>query len=291
MPSRIIVLGMFRSGTSLNAKLVQCWGAYVGSEGDLFGDRYGYLEHLGLQKLNDELMDHNDRVPPLSELLVAHSQAPIYKERALQLLDLMDRQAEEREAVAWVWKDPRLPMVLPFWANLWGDVIYVITVRHPVETVSSAAEMDGVSADSMALSAGLVYWQYNMLNVLAFTQGSWRKIFMAFDQLISDPTQECRRLCRFLDEQCGRQPGGADERIDALVSQVQASKRHYREPRSLAETARATREQRALYNFLRVKTLYPDEAFNKDDFALYPAWRDYLRAMDMLTALTRTQEA
>jgi len=46
-----------------------------------------------------------------------------------------------------------------------------------------------------------------------------------------------------------------------------------------------TREQRALYNFLRVKTLYPDEAFNPDDFALYPGWREYLQSLDLVLKL------
>ncbi|HEY2979790.1 MAG TPA: sulfotransferase, partial [Anaerolineales bacterium] len=135
MTSRIIILGMFRSGTSITARLVQSWGAYAGPESDLFGDRYGYLEHLGLQKLNDELMDLKDRVPPVAELLLERSQDPQYMDRAMQLLDSMDRQAKEHASIAWVWKDPRLPMLLPFWTNLWGNAIYVITVRHPIETI------------------------------------------------------------------------------------------------------------------------------------------------------------
>jgi hypothetical protein len=52
----------------------------------------------------------------------------------------------------------------------------------------------------------------------------------------------------------------------------------------------ATREQRALYNFLRVKIMYPDEAYQQDDFALYPGWREYLQAMDMLLALSTSQD-
>ena len=47
----------------------------------------------------------------------------------------------------------------------------------------------------------------------------------------------------------------------------------------------ATREQRALYDFLRVKIQYPNEAYNIDDFALYAGWREYLESMDMLMTL------
>jgi hypothetical protein len=30
----------------------------------------------------------------------------------------------------------------------------------------------------------------------------------------------------------------------------------------------------------------PDETFRGDDFALYPGWREYLQAMDILLALS-----
>jgi len=52
----------------------------------------------------------------------------------------------------------------------------------------------------------------------------------------------------------------------------------------------ATREQRALYNFLRVKIMDPDEAYQQDDFALYPGWKEYLQTMDMLLTLSRSQD-
>ena len=290
MPSRIIILGMFRSGTSLNTRLVQEWGAYAGPAQDLFGDRYGYLEHLGLQKINDELTEENDRVPPIPETLFQRAEGARMRERALQLLTQMDRETEEQGADAWVWKDPRLPLVLPFWTKFWGDVIYVIPIRNPIETILSGASMEGVPADALPLSAGFAYWQANMLNILSYTQSSQRKIFAAFDQLTGNPEAECERLCRFLDEQADRRPASTKEKIERLASQVHRSEHHFREERSLAELPQATREQRALYNFLRVKVLHPDEKFNEGDFAPYPGWREYLQAMDMLLSAMGQEE-
>ena len=69
MPKRIIVLGIMRSGTSLTAELIRRWGAYTGGENDLWKSDlsdprgYGYMEYIPLQGLNDELLDHNERVP------------------------------------------------------------------------------------------------------------------------------------------------------------------------------------------------------------------------------------
>jgi hypothetical protein len=291
MPSRIIVLGMVRSGTSITTRLVQRWGAYTGPESDLFGDRYGYLEHLGLQKLNDNLMDHNDRIPPDSELLIQRSQDPIYRERALQLLISMDAQTRDHGVDAWVWKDPRLPMLLPFWTKIWDDVIYVIPIRHPLEIIFSAASMEGVAADDLPVSAGLTYWQYNLLNLISFTQGSKRKLFLSFDQLTQNPLAECVRLCHFLDEQCGKPAADAQQLTQTLASEVLSQERHFHEQRSLSEIGQATREQRALYDFLRVKITHSDEAFDQNDFSLYPGWREYLQAMDALLALSQARES
>jgi hypothetical protein len=290
MPDRIIVSGIYRSGTSLTTELIHRWGAYAGRKDDIFEDEYGYLEHFALQKLNDELLNNNSRVPTPASQLVEKAQDPILKERALQILDGMDSEAKEDGAIAWVWKDPRLPLVLPFWTNIWGDVIYVIPVRHPVETILSAAKMEGFEPDEVPLSAGLAYWQFCMLNVLTFTESSGRKLFIAYDQLIRNPQQECARLCNFLDTQCKVLSENANQRIKEMSAQITAQQYHFQHPKALAEVETTTREQRALFNFLRVKTTYPDEVFNKDDFAIYPGWMEYLQTIDLLVSFRNAQK-
>jgi hypothetical protein len=128
-----------------------------------------------------------------------------------------------------------------------------------------------------------------MLNLLQFTQNSYRKIFIAYDKLVENPEQECARLCQFLDKNCGIN-GNAEKRIQKMTAQITASGRHFQHPRSLAEVETSTKEQRALFNFLRVKTMYPDEAFDPDDFALYPGWLEYLQTIDMFLSTNNPQE-
>lgn len=285
---RIIVAGIYRSGTSLNTELVRRWGAYAGREEDIFQDTYGYLEHLSLQKLNDELLNENSRVPTPVDQLLEKTQDLILRERARQILDKMDHEAEQNGAIAWVWKDPRLPLALPFWADVWGDAIYVIPIRHPIETIHSGANMEGLDPEQVPLSAGFAYWQFCMSNLLRFTHTSKRKIFIAYDKLIENPEQECTRLCHFLDEQCGVKEN-AQERIQKMVEPVTAGGRHFQHSHSLADVETCTREQRALFNFLRVKTLYPDESFNPDDFAPYPGWLEYLQTLDVLVSAMKQE--
>ena len=285
-----------RSGTSLTAELIRLWGAYAGGEDNLWKSDikdprgYGYMEYIPLQELNDELLDNNDRVPPSQELLKEKASSLIFREKGIRLLQMMDEQAMENKFEAWVWKDARLPLTLPFWTKFWGDPIYVINVRHPAEVALSAARTEEMNEENVPFSAGFAYWQYCMLNILSSVQRSHKKIFIAYEQLITNSLQECTRLCNFLDEYCGMPTENAQQRIDAMFPHIVGNQRHHHYGRDLAEMEQATREQRALYNFLRVKIMYPDEAYQKDDFALYPGWKEYLQAMDMLLALSTSQE-
>lgn len=294
MPKRIIVLGTMRSGTSLTAELIRLWGAYSGGENNLWKSDikdprgYGYMEYIPLQELNDELLDHNDRVPPPNELLEERASNPLFREKALKLVQRMDKETEKNNLDAWIWKDARLPLTLPFWIKFWDDPIYVITIRHPAEVALSSAKTEELDQNNLPFSAGFIYWQYCMLNILSFTQESDRKFFVAYEQLTDDPAGQCTRLGRFLDEQYDKHTNDSQQRIEAMVSQVARGQRHHVYDKALADMVQSTREQRALYNLLRVKIMYPDEPFQKDDFALYPGWREYLQAMDMLLALSKS---
>lgn len=296
MTHRIIVLGIMRSGTSLTADLIRHWGAYAGAEDDLWKAgvndprEYGYMEYKPLQDINDELLGGNDRVPPPNAELEEKAADPALGKKAMELLQDMDDQAIKNQSSAWIWKDARLTFTLPFWEKFWGDPVFVITVRHPTEVILSLAKTEDMPQDNLPYSAGFIYWQYSMLNLLLFTQQSRRKIFIAYDQLVQNPQSECARLSHFLDVHCEMPAESAEQRMEAMLPQIAQSQRHYRAGKSLAEAELATKEQRALYNFLRVKTMYPDESFNQEDFALYPGWLEYLQSMDALVTLSQSPE-
>lgn len=284
MSYRIIVCGIYRSGTSLTTKLIREWGAYAGKSEDLFEDEFGYLEHLALQKFNDDLLNNNSYVPTLEHILLEKVNDPQLSRRAQQILEDMDTEAELQGMKAWVWKDPRIPLVLPFWSHFWEDAIFVIPVRHPVETIFSSAKMEGLDPENVPLSAGMVYWQFCMLNILKAAQNMHRKIFIGYDQLIQNPQQESARLCHFLDAQCGGASEHSEQRINSMAAQISSGNRHFDHVRSLAEIETTTLEQRALFNFLRTKIMYPNESYNPNDFALYPGWLEYLQTTYMLLA-------
>lgn len=281
---RIIVCGIYRSGTSLTTKLIRSWGAYAGKAEDIFEDEYGYLEHLSLQKFNDELLGSNSRVPTSEHILVEKSGDPHITMQARQILAAMDEEVQAAERKAWVWKDPRIPLAFPFWSQFWTDAVFVIPVRHPLETIYSAAKMEGIEPENSPLAAGFIYWQYCMLNILKYTQHTPKKIFISYDHLLREPARECERLSMFLNEQCGQQNTSQDVRIEQMAGHIHEGKRHFQSPADLASIDVVTAEQRALYNFLRVKTMNPDETYKPEDFALSPGWQEHLQLMDMVVS-------
>jgi hypothetical protein len=286
MPRRIIVLGPMRSGTSLTAELIRRWGAYSGGEkhlwkSDVSDQRgYGYMEYIPLQELNDELLNHNDRVPPSKQLMEDKAVDSTLWKKALELLRRMDQEAQQNDSRAWIWKDARLPLTLPFWTQLWGGPAFVITVRHPADVALSSAKTEGLSDENFPFSAAFLYWQFCMLNIISFTQNSRFKFYISYEDLVHNPLYQCGRLATFLNKVSGRIPDDANDKVPIMVQHVQATQRHHQYSKSLAEMEQSTREQRALYNFLRIKTLYPDEPFQESDFALYPGWKEYLQVID-----------
>src|SRR5262245_24092498 len=147
MPQKgIVILGMHRSGTSLTAELVHGWGAYTPTE-DLLPasprNPNGFWELRSLVDFNDGLLAAvNSRwfLPPTTPQrheLESLARQPSWRAEALKVL-----ASVHRRDVPWFFKDPRLTIVLPFWEQIWSDVVYVIPVRHPIEVAESLRRRD-----------------------------------------------------------------------------------------------------------------------------------------------------
>lgn len=295
MSTPIIILGVPRSGTSLLADLIRRWGAVVGNEEELkAADQHnprGYWEYLPLKRFNDKLLAHvgrNEVIPPDDEdaaQLAALSNDPHYREHAYELMRAMEQHRGGRH---WCWKDPRLPSVLPFWSRIWpADTIYVIPVRNPLDIATSQRIFSGTISfpvDPFPISLPLLYWQRAMLEILGWTEGHQRKIFVEYEQLLQTPQEECERLCAFLDQAVGRidNPG---PRIAAMMEAVDPALCHHREAPALASLQQATDEQCVLYSTLRASVGEPNRPLYMDDLRIYAGWHDYIRTVVTLLGL------
>ncbi|MGH9356173.1 MAG: sulfotransferase family protein, partial [Terriglobia bacterium] len=287
MQRPIIVLGMHRSGTSLVAELVGKWGAF-GNDQFLPTDSrnpQGYWEYAPLVHFNRRLLasiGSQSFLPPSdqdTDALVGRASDPAWRNEASQLIAAMESGKR-----AWYWKDPRLSVMLPFWQKMWDDAVYVVTVREPLDTALSLKKRD-----NLPLSAAILLWQRYMTTILRCTETRPRRLFIQYERILSEPVEECRRLCGFLEEHCGAddtQPSG--QRVDSMLKAVNPKLRSHANGGALFSSSEVTEEQKNLYKYLRSRGQSLDERFDPGAFNIYPGWRDYLRA---LVTLEQAREA
>ena len=146
MAKNALILGAPRSGTSLTSAIFARQGYYVGgaarpaiSQGDDYNP-YGYFEADDLIERNVECFRrvayscHNswlfDEISAESQQLIGRLQPEL---RDQQLLDDYNCRSP------WLWKDPRMCITLPYWAQLlnWHRVGVVFVERSADDVVWS----------------------------------------------------------------------------------------------------------------------------------------------------------
>jgi hypothetical protein len=235
----VFVLGMHRSGTSAVTRVVNLLGVPIGRTDSLMpvqaDNPAGFWEHVGLMEVNDAILTR----------LGGSWDAPPAHDTTADLGELRARAQSEfaatYDAKRWVFKDPRVSLLLPFWRDLLGDGhVAVIVVRNPLDIAVSLARRQG-----FARSYSLALWEHYTRAVLRDASGL-PALVVDYDALVDDPPRGTALLREFLaahDELVA--PGDVDA-IDAFLA---AGLRHSRHDRAaLDRDERVTSEQRALYD-------------------------------------------
>jgi hypothetical protein len=269
----IIILGADRSGISLVAELVSCWGAWGGEAGDLArADRWnprGYFQHRAMAAFLVELTAGTGLNP-------WHPEFPRRCREQAENLELRGKAEHLVDAMAgsgrvWFWKEPKLSALLPFWQPVWGEAVYIIALRNPYDSARSLERMK-IPAElrerTSLLGANLLFWQHSMHDILTGTEGVSRKIFISYEDLLRAPREECRRLSAFLDEE-GRTLGGED-RSERMAAIVRPELQNHKSSRPFEEVEEATRSQKDLYEFLLAKRENPEAPYVAARYPIYP---------------------
>jgi SAM-dependent methyltransferase len=277
----IVIMGMHRSGTSAVAKAVHSWGAYGGEAllpADINNPR-GYWEHVPLVMFNDVLLgsvQSSWAVPPDGQRRQALvSKVSTFSDRATALISSM----RERQSKTWFWKDPRLSILLPFWECVWQDVVYIITLRNPMDIAESLYARNAFPA-----SASLLIWREYMAALLSTPNPLFPRHFVLFENLIADPAAECRRLAAFLDLWCGSRESGG-ENTGRMISAIEpeVSRNHVGR---VAARGRGCETITAQTEVIATGASLPLLGSSKK-----PEWRDYLEMLNIASpALTGRSE-
>lgn len=247
----VCVLGMHRSGTSLVAGLLGILGVNLGPEEELLpplpANPKGYHELAELVEINDAILAAFggawDRLPVLPPGWQESARLDRLRERARLGLGRWFSSSD-----LWGWKDPRTCVTLPFWQRLVPGLRYVICVRNPVDVANSLRAREG---DGHSWERGVEDWLRHVSLALAHTSTRPRLV-LHYEDFFPDPSEQLRRLARFLGvEQRVTEPGVA-ARVREFVDPDLVHGRA-----TLAEMAndpRVSPEAASLYVMLRFAT-------------------------------------
>lgn len=163
---QLMILGMHRSGTSMQTRLLNLAGAYFGPEGSNTGaneeNPKGFWERRDVRALNDMVLHSTgadwDRAVDLDLGMVPADTLERFNRTASRIVLDMDAHRP------WVMKEPRLCLLLPLWRALLECPVAVNVFRHPLEVASSLKRRNGIP-----IEVGVAMWK---LYVRAADRGS-----------------------------------------------------------------------------------------------------------------------
>jgi hypothetical protein len=190
----VLVLGMHRSGTSATTRVLNLCGLALGDRKDLWlslpGNETGYWESSSLSRFNERLLAEAGGSwwcpPPRRALRRLAAARPLLTQGA----ELFERLYADE---AWLWKDPRLCLTVPFWrAALATQPAVVLVVRHPFEVADSLA-----ARDRMPRQWALALWERYVARSLTGVAGLPVYI-LSYARLLSDTMAVLDDLFGFL---------------------------------------------------------------------------------------------
>lgn len=205
-PEPIIVLGAFRSGTSLIATALNALGVFLGNEADFQpADEFnseGYWELEAMQNINVAILSlfrmsyfEATTLPP--DCL----EAPGADHMVRQIRDLLT--AQYRGKPTWGWKVPCTSILLPFYREALEqegveDPYYIISVRHPLSVAHSEVRRyakSGFQQPDLSSPNGspppvhdrtLGLWLQYTLSALHETRGK-NRVVVSHERFLQDP--------------------------------------------------------------------------------------------------------
>lgn len=193
----IVVLGMYRSGTSCVARCVHELGAYFGPESEHFpADEFnkgGYFEILEMMKLNRKALAffgmQHFRIEPIPEDWQELPGANLLAEDLASILvKFFDRQDR------WGWKEPQASVLLPVYRHVFATLnlepTYVICVRSPLDVFGSQVTHSHLPAIG---EAGVGLWLQYTLTALRESKGA-RRIVIPYEDFLARPEPYLRRI-------------------------------------------------------------------------------------------------
>jgi hypothetical protein len=235
----VCVLGMHRSGTSAVTRVINLLGPSLCREKDIYtapDNPTGHWESMSLVAVNDRLLSL------FGGTFIAPAVMPDHWESCALVSNLYDQAYKvfrsAYPATAWIWKDPRTCLTLPFWRHVLKESIVAVFVhREPLKIAKSLQRRDGLGkAHCIAL------WERYVRSGLHGAVGM-PLVTVSFDEMIAEPAVTVAELRAHLSDLGVSVPGDVG-RAAQFVAAGQAASRHL--DGGLADDADTTDAQRDL---------------------------------------------
>ena len=182
----VMIVAMHRSGTSALSRALNLLGGDMPPrliEADQW-NAAGYWESKPIKDLNEEMLLSGGG--EWSEWLEFNpdwfksSAVQRFRDRAIELVG-----SEFTDSPLFIFKDPRLSILMPFWRSIFDelgiDQVAIHPLRNPVEVARSLERRN-----NFLMSKGVLLWLRYTLDGERGTRGL-RRIFTTFDDLLEDP--------------------------------------------------------------------------------------------------------
>jgi hypothetical protein len=192
-PGGLLVVGVGRSGTSVAARLASTIGLRLPPLGDLApgnaSNPEGHWESLALMAFNDALLGAIGSTwwtpPPEFRAEHHHQLDPMQKEAGAAFTSVFGAGGD------WLWKDPRLAVLLPFWNNVIDTSTCLLPYREPQAVAHSLQ-----ARDALSYAQGLAVWERHTRLVLRACVGH-RVAVTNYGRLVADPNAWCGDVLAF----------------------------------------------------------------------------------------------
>jgi len=197
----IIILGMHRSGTSALTGLLNKYDIDLGKEllGAHISNKKGHFENKKVVLFNEQLLAMVNSNWADSMLIDKESIRKICDDKNLvkKAREIIHNEFGNSNNIAI--KDPRISLLLPFWLKVLEldnyNVVAVLSYRDPLEVASSLLKRNNFKIE-YSINLWLKYSYYAELY-----SRNIKRIFISYDQLISNPKKILDLICTKLNIQ------------------------------------------------------------------------------------------
>lgn len=208
-PTRVCIIGMHRSNTSMLAHMLSELGVDVGPHDRLIDSEdvsgtalelraansdnpEGYWEDAAFVEINDMILTQYGgsilEPPVLPKGWAASKELKTVRGKAKALI------ASRDEHSPWLWKDPRTSLTIRFWRDLIPDLKIIHCVRSPVEVALSLAKR-GIAGTSY--DRGLELWLHYCQSAAKGSAGESTMVSHC-EAVFYDAKAELSRIAQFL---------------------------------------------------------------------------------------------